>query len=257
MAIEGMKRNKFYCALIASCALTACEQADDAQSQPVLATISVPTTLDVGVVTAVSSADEVDQEIRADSKAPSRNFSVLQLPHGVSVELPRNWIVLSSNSRMTVDTAAEAMSRAAGNYEVSELPFAANLYDDTGKTIALFNIRYYPEMDISQSEVISMNRADIDQIDVELREVMQQSAASYGFRIVSWEGTRLVRLNGIATLITGYRREVPDQPVSRVNLVRVFNGSRSFTATVSYHEKKQSMLRPVVEYIIASVRQSE
>jgi hypothetical protein len=252
-----MKPNKLFLALIASCVLPACDQADDTRTHSAFATTSVSTTQDVGVVTGATSEGEVEQEIQADSKAPSSNFSALQLPHGVSVELPRNWIVLSSNSRMTVDTAAEAMSRAAGNYEASELPFAANLYDDAGKTIALFNIRYYPEMDASQADVISMNRADVDYIDAELREGLQQAAVSYGFRIVSWEGTRLVRLNGIATLITDYRREVPDKPISRVSLVRVINGKRSFTATVSYHEKKQVMLRPVVEYIIASIRQSE
>jgi hypothetical protein len=184
----------------------------------------------------------------------TRNFVTVSLPRGVTVELPKNWIALTPNSRTTVDTAAEALSKRSDTYINSELPFAANLYDDFGKTIAIFNIRYYPDLDITQQDVLTASEDDILQIDQDLRDSMSQSASATGFTILTWGGTRKVQLNGNIVLVTEYRRSFPNQPSFRVRLVRMLNGEKSFTITISYQEKLGVILAPVTDYCISTIR---
>ena len=78
------------------------------------------------------------------------NFARVSLPKGVSIELPKNWVVLSGNQRITLDSAVESGLDLSGiEQESSDLPFAANYYDDKGNTLGLLNVRYYPQLGLS------------------------------------------------------------------------------------------------------------
>jgi hypothetical protein len=83
------------------------------------------------------------------------NFVTVTLPRGISIELPRNWVVLSNDQRITLDTAIEARLDLSGiEQETSDLPFAANYYDDRGRVVGILNIRYYPDLNLSQAEAL-------------------------------------------------------------------------------------------------------
>jgi len=50
------------------------------------------------------------------------NFVTVSLPRGVSIELPKNWITLSNNQRITLDTPVESALDLSGlKQETSEL----------------------------------------------------------------------------------------------------------------------------------------
>ena len=81
------------------------------------------------------------------------NFLAVRLPNAVTVELPKNWTALSNNQRITIDSWVQAKRETAGaSNPSSDLTFAANYYDEQGKTVAIFNIRYYPEQTVTQAE---------------------------------------------------------------------------------------------------------
>src|SRR2546423_1498555 len=96
------------------------------------------------------------------SVGANSNFVKILLPHNVSIEIPRNWRILSDNTRMTLDSFVEALD--LGNIS-SDLGFAANLYDDAGKTMALVNVRYYPDNTTQQSDIETFDQADIQYFD--------------------------------------------------------------------------------------------
>lgn len=100
------------------------------------------------------------------------NFVRVPLGNGASIEVPRNWIVLSGNQRTTIDTFVEA--KGCRQTE-SSLSFAANLYDDRGKTMALVNARFYPENPITQTEAQQVTASDLKEIDVEMKKVAEAS----------------------------------------------------------------------------------
>ena len=82
------------------------------------------------------------------------NFVKIKLPKGVSIDLPRNWVVFSRNQRITQDTAVEsALDLSNLEDRNHDLNFAANYYDDHGNTMGIINFRYYPDIEFSQRDV--------------------------------------------------------------------------------------------------------
>jgi hypothetical protein len=186
----------------------------------------------------------------------SRNFVSVQLPRNVSIQLPKNWLVLSGNQRITLDSAVESRLDLSGiRSDGSIFPFAANLLDEAGKTIGMVNVRFYPDLAITQDDVKTALPSDIADLDMELRNQLQASMAAISPNLILWEGTRLVERNGIATFVSEYTRSSAlASGHFRVRLVRVFAAERSFTLTVSYYEPAGHLLKPIADRIISSLR---
>ncbi len=182
-------------------------------------------------------------------------YVLMRMPHGVSVELPRNWHPLSSNQKTTINAVAQANAELAGESIDSELPTAANYYDEFGKTAALMNVRYYPDQTVTQAEIRAISVADVRDIDDMMRDLLRKSADVGGFKILEWRGTRVVKLaTGVALLVEYKRSPIRQNGNFVVRLVRVMNGSRSFTLTVSYREDQDGWMQPITDRIIRTLR---
>lgn len=184
------------------------------------------------------------------------NFTTVKLPKGVSIELPRNWVVLSNKQLITLDTLAESGLDLSGiQASPSELPFAANYYDDRGRTLAILNVRYYPELGLSQADAHGATRQDVKELDSALKQNMLKEMKALGMSITSWSGTNKVEINGITAFVTDYRRASLRRAGDfRVRLVRVFAGAESFTLTVSYLEAASIVMLPIADRIISSLK---
>ena len=191
-----------------------------------------------------------------DPPVASRNFVDIQLPKNVSIQLPKNWVVLSGNQRITLDSAVESRLDLSGLHDInSEFPFAANLYDDAGKTIGMVNIRFYPDWSITQADVQTALPSDVADLDKQLRNQLQAAMAAASASLISWDGTRLQEYNGIVAFVSEYARSSTISPGNfRVRLVRVFAAERSFTLTVSYFEPAAYLLGPITDRIIWSLK---
>jgi len=183
------------------------------------------------------------------------NFVNIKLPKDVSIELPKNWLVISKDQRITLDTMVESGLDLAGiDQENSDLPFAANYYKN-GKTIGIINNRYYSNLDLTQNDARQATIQDIKELDAALKESMVKSMKAFGMSILSWEGTKKSTINGITAFITEYHRKaLKGTGAFRVRLVRVFAGNRSFTLTVSYSKDEAFFLKTITDRIISSLR---
>ncbi len=184
------------------------------------------------------------------------NFVIIHLSKHVSIELPRNWTAISNNQRITLDTLIQSKRELAGASDPSsDLNFAANYYDDSGKTAGIFNIRYYPDMDVTQADSSAVSKSDTEELDGALKAEMVPAMQQFGMTVLSWMGTKKQNINGIVAFITEYRRDsIRQGSPFRVRLVRVLNGGRSFTVTISYREDQEFFLRPICDRIIQSLR---
>ena len=126
------------------------------------------------------------------------NFVRVPLGKGASIEVPKNWVVLSGNQRTTIDTFVEAKG-----YRLTEstLSFAANLYDDRGKTMALVNTRFYPDNPITQAEARQVTSADLREIDIEMRKGAEAPLKAIGVRMLNWYGSKMQVINGLYVLV--------------------------------------------------------
>ena len=184
------------------------------------------------------------------------NYKTISLPKGVSIDLPINWQVISNNQRITLDAYVETLFEPLD----SDLPFAANYYNDNSVVEALVNIRYYPWIEATQEDVIFATPEEVQSVDDELYKGMLLAMKQIDGKILSWNGTEKDRINGIAVLVTDYRRYSGiTKSNARVRLVRVLNGHQSFTLTVSYHDTIQSsfMLKGITNRIIESLSLSK
>jgi hypothetical protein len=191
----------------------------------------------------------------APAAGAAQNFMPLKLPHGVQIEIPRNWQILSANQRINLDTFAQTLAERAGAFDASsDLTFAASYYDERGKTAALLNFRYYPELNVTQAEAKATREVDTRELDTTLRDAMAKFGKVSGYTILAWNGTTKQVINGATAFVTDYRRDsLNDNGKFRVRLVRVFNAGKSFTLTISYREAQEFLLRPICDRIISSL----
>ena len=182
------------------------------------------------------------------------NFIIIKLPQSVAIDLPRNWIIVSDNERITLDTWVESTFDLRHFPQVdSSLPFAANYYTG-GVTAGIINTRYYHDMDITQSDAKLLTDVDVAYLDQIIKSNMTLSMEKAGITVTSWEGTEKRTINGIITFVTEYhRKSIRGSGIFRVRLVRVLAGSRSFTLTVSYLNSQQQFLRNITDRIISSL----
>ncbi len=150
------------------------------------------------------------------------NFVRVSLPKGVSIELPKNWVVISKDQRITLDTMVESGLDLAGiGQEDSDFLFAANYYKN-GNTVGIINNRYYPNLDLTQDDARQLSQQDINELDAALRENVPKYLKAVGVSVLSWEGTKRSTINGIAVFVTEYRRKsLKGTGAFRVRLVRV------------------------------------
>lgn len=186
----------------------------------------------------------------------TNNYLLIKLPHNVSVELPRNWKAISNNNLITLDSSVQARMEGIGMFDAaSDLNFGANYYDENGKTAAIFNIRYYPNLDLTQTDASTATATDIQELDNALKSGLIQSSQVSGFSILKWFGTSKETINGSVGFVTEYERSpLKNNGNFRVRLIRIFNGSNSFTITVSYRAEQEYLLRPICNRIISSIK---
>jgi hypothetical protein len=181
------------------------------------------------------------------------NFIRIPLGKGASIEVPRNWVVFSNKKLITLDAFVEAKG-----YKLTEssLTFAASLYDDKKKTIALINVRFYPDNPITQAEVRQVTSNDLRELDVELKKIISTSLNTMGIRMENWFGTKMQNINGLYVLVHEHQQNnFSGDDLTRVRGIRVLRSPRSFTVTISHREREAVILLPIVEYITKSLRQ--
>lgn len=188
------------------------------------------------------------------AQAQPQSYVRVHLPRNVSIELPRNWVVISNNQRTTLDAAVVARQGNAGIADFrSELAFAANYYDDSGKTAGIVNVRYYPEQTVTQADARNASAAEVRELDALLQQELQKGIALSGNRLLAWQGTSKNSINGLIVFLSTYRRSSPNGTF-QVRLVRVLDAGRSFTLTVSYREDHAYFLQPISDYVIRSLK---
>jgi hypothetical protein len=183
------------------------------------------------------------------------NFATVQLTMGINVDLPKNWIVMSQDHMMTIDASAQSVGTELGIFNASSnLAFGAG-YIFEGDSAALFNIRYYPEVDVSQSDARSLSRLDINEFDELLEKGIRESGKLSGYSVSEWLGTSEKEINGFTAMISRYlRKSDNDTEDFNVRLVRVFDEQKSFTITISYRESLGGVLRPICDHVIGSIQ---
>ena len=189
---------------------------------------------------------------QSDAKS---NFIRVSLTKGVTVDLPSNWSVMSANKRITLDAWKESVLEARKLSDIeNELAFTANYYDDNGNTAGMFAIRFYPNLDVTESEAVAGGTAFIKELDEGVKQNFKLGLEAGGGKLVSWLGTATQSINGSTYFISKNRQISPRGDRFRGIIVRYLNDGKSFTIIISYREDQEFYLKPICDKIISSIR---
>jgi hypothetical protein len=182
------------------------------------------------------------------------NFALIRLPNDVTAELPKNWLILSRSDKITIDAAAQSIAEKLKMFDASsELSFAAG-YVFAGRSAALFNIRYYPNLELTQEDAKQFDDASVEVLDALIQENIIKAGKASSYSVPVWKGTEMREINGNMAFVTEYNRRLNKNDGDFiVRLVRIYDGSSSFTITISYRESLEGVLRPICDHIIQSI----
>lgn len=183
------------------------------------------------------------------------NFITVLLPLGISIDIPRNWEVLNNDQLITLDTTVESqLDLTRLPKDASTLSFAAYHSDGTLENAKVI-VRYYPNTEVFQEEIRRYGSKEIQEFDNAIKQSIFNAAKLSGDTILSWGGTRKQEIGNHSALITSYRRPpFPGQQGSAtVQLLRVFDGAKTFSVTVSYNEMSAVFYKPICERIMSTI----
>jgi hypothetical protein len=144
------------------------------------------------------------------------NFVVIKLSNGVSVDIPRNWQVATRDQQITLDTVVQSQLDLSNIPQgSSDLGFVAGYFDDAGDK-AKVNVRYYPDIKITQDSIRNMSPKELVEFDNALKQSSYKGAKAAGGSILQWNGTQKKNIAGRIALVTEYRR--PPLPRARREL---------------------------------------
>lgn len=164
-------------------------------------------------------------------------------------------MVLSDNQRASIDALVVAAEE--GREFGATLGFAAVLYDERGKPMALVNARLYPGNPITQADMRRVTPNQLKDHDVEIRRVTEAQVNAMGDRrVTNWYGFKTQDINGLYVLVHEYQHSgFGDAGPTRDRVLQVWRRERSFAVTLTYRERDATMLLPIIDYMATSLRQ--
>ena len=112
------------------------------------------------------------------------NFVRVEIGNNVTIEIPKNWQILSANQKTTIDTYVEATKN---NTAQSEFKFAANFHNENGKTIATVNARFYPNNMLTQNDAKNVVGEALNGLDEEFKKSTITSTPKMGKKFIEWK----------------------------------------------------------------------
>lgn len=109
-------------------------------------------------------------------------------------------------------------------------------------------------------EALSLSESELKELDKEMKSQMQQAAAALStakgmkMTILSWQGTKITRVNGVDALLTTYTRSTNDAPSVLVRMYRIQNNDCLHTITISYRESESNLWAADLDKIIGTFK---
>lgn len=188
--------------------------------------------------------------MQASSFAYSSSFIEINVNNSILFDIPRNWIVLSDNKTITLNSIIESVLPVS-----SSVRFQANLKDDGGRSITTVQV-YRWKSEFYQADIDAMGEPDIFDYNQQMRSQTVKELKAVGGTVSNWHGTRKSRVNNLVVLVSEYSRSSDSALFGqfRVQVLRIYSGDKSFSFVISYHEENILPLRMLVDKIITTLR---
>lgn len=188
--------------------------------------------------------------------AEDTSFRRVQLAHGISLEFPSHWKVLSQGTRQNLAATGEAMTKNAGfegpNGRKEGLLAVNATPDPTG---AMVRVSVTTTSEYTQADLAAATPAELNQLRPELYSMFKKLESSGGPKILEMQTPRIERLNNQLALAMAYTRASAIGPSPwQVTQYKVPVSNRLIEITLSYRQSDAIVWRPILESVKRSVR---
>jgi hypothetical protein len=180
------------------------------------------------------------------------SFLTIKLPYDVSIDVPREWWVLSESMNRMIQTSRDAILDLRGiavDAGDEAVLIAANSWPPS--TYASVRVvRSQSPLNVSD-ELGKLSEQDLDQLKKSIESELKQSLPLQGLTYLETMGLEMENVSGWPSLNFSYRRSGPNGPVY-VQLIEVPRKADLLKINLSYRESGQVVWMPV----IARIKQS-
>jgi hypothetical protein len=189
--------------------------------------------------------------------ADESNYQRLSLKEGISIEVPRHWLVHSDAEKKNFAAAGEASTRGAGNnYDteedssrllaVSALPMPSS---------AKIRITVVRPLRFTGADLMAATAKDLKESQAELATEMSQAMKATGGQLLDLKVPRVETIGGQSALLIEYRRTDLRTPSPwTVRRYRIPVGDKLIEFTTSYRESDAPIFKPILDHTKHSLR---
>ena len=182
-------------------------------------------------------------------------FKTMDIGHGIKIDVPSHWGVLTDNSRKNVALAGDSIAEKAGLSQVGRMKETLLGVNATSSpTGAMIRVSYTTPADFTAAELRSTSQAEFRELHQFMIGFFEKVAAEGGVKIIEVDVPTMIEFKGYPTLMGPYRRTsmVTGHPWRVVQYKIPVEGAL-IELTLSYREKDQFLWKPILEKVRDSI----
>lgn len=182
-------------------------------------------------------------------------FKRLQLAHGISLEIPSHWKILSQDTRNNLEAAGAAMLSNSGlesSGRKQNLLAVNAIPEPTG---AMIRVSVTSPPDYTQAELASTSPKELKEIERELVKLFKQMESSGGPKIIEMQTVRIVKVKEKYALVIPYVRSSLYGPSNwQVTQYKIPVSNKLIELTLSHRQSDSIVWKPILEKVLRSIQ---
>ena len=183
-------------------------------------------------------------------------YRLVQLEHGISIEIPAHWTVLQDDTRKNLAASSQAMLENAGIDEgvtgQKKGLLAANA--TPSPTGAMIRVSVTTPPDFTQSDLAKATTSELKEVEQELINLFRRMEASGGPSIVKMLPVKIEPFNNQRAMVIRYIRKSPNGPSHwQVTQYKIPTKNRLVELTLSSRQSDAVVWNPILERVKRSI----
>ena len=181
-------------------------------------------------------------------------FCIIQLPYGISIDIPSDWKILSQKTRQNIVAFSKTLLKNR-NIESSggkkENLLAVNAAPSPHGAMIRVSVTTLPNF--TQEDLAALTPSELKQMQSELHAMFNNK--NMGFKILVIQPIRIEKINNQLALVIDYTRtSLKDANTWQVIQYKVPVAHRLIEVTLSHRESDAATWDPILKYVKNSIR---
>jgi hypothetical protein len=185
--------------------------------------------------------------------ASESNFAVVNLPRGISLEVPKGWWLIGEDLNRVIETSVEAALDLSG-IGVKNKDDVVLIAANSRPTLTYAAVRVTSTIPptFTPEEVRDVSTKELKELETETIKQMEKLLPMQGNKLIEFIGYRKDSIGGYPALVAEYRRTGPKGSVF-VQINQVATPTQTVTINLSYRESEAALWSAVIAKMRISI----